>query len=74
MVQHGKATVHAGIPRCYPGCLRWCPGNCRLRHGYMPVAPRLRPGVTLDKKVVFCLYRIIVIYYIQSNEIQENID
>ena len=21
-VQHGGATVHAGIPRCYPGCLR----------------------------------------------------
>ena len=49
-MQHGGATVHAGIPRCYPGCLRCCPGNCRLRHGYMPVGPRLRPGVSLHYK------------------------
>ena len=49
-VQHGGASVHAGIPRCYPGCLRWCPGNCPLCHGYMSVAPLLRPGGTLHYK------------------------
>ena len=50
MVQHGGATVHAGIPPCCPGCLRYCPGNSLLRHGYMPVAPLLRPGATLHYK------------------------
>ena len=68
-MQHGGATVRAGIPRCYPGCLRWCPGNCHLRHGNMPVGPRSRPGATLHYKtrikngvtsVFFCLYRITV--------------
>ena len=42
-MQHGAATVHAGIHGCYTGC-------CRLRHDYIQVAPRLRPGVTLHYK------------------------
>ena len=48
-MQHGGATVHAGIPRRYPGVYGDAPVTAG-RHGYMPVGPRLRPGVTLHYK------------------------
>ena len=40
---HGSCRYTPVLPRLFTVM----PGNCRLRHAYMPVAPRLRPGVTL---------------------------
>ena len=39
--------VYPGVTQVVYGDV---PGNCRLRHGYMPVAPRLGPGVTIHYK------------------------
>ena len=39
--------VYPGVTQVVYGDV---PGNCRLRHGYMPVGPRLRPGVTIHYK------------------------